>query len=263
MTVEDYVARQHQINELIQLLPTPNDRLSEDELCEIVEPNMPASWQKNSKELKARTGTNRNGRKAPKDNNSSSRSNGQSDGKRGKKQNDKNHDSSECRAKNKDKEEVNYMDIDISETLYKIEEESPRMLKGTSQHDESAVRSGRRSTELLGTIPWHDGKARMVRALADFGASPSISSLIYYRTPSTESLRDQVEYEGGNFNTIGSASVHFEMPEFTTNRVIDYAFYVKAAGTESRGYDLIIGRDLVLALDDLRLRPSYYWLGRA
>ncbi|ETI30051.1 hypothetical protein F443_22829 [Phytophthora nicotianae P1569] len=46
MTVEDYVARQHQINELIQLLPTPNDRLSEDELCEIVEPNMPASWQK-------------------------------------------------------------------------------------------------------------------------------------------------------------------------------------------------------------------------
>ncbi|ETI30052.1 hypothetical protein F443_22830 [Phytophthora nicotianae P1569] len=103
----------------------------------------------------------------------------------------------------------------------------------------------------------------MVRALADFGASPSISSLIYYRTPSTESLRDQVEYEGGNFNTIGSASVHFEMPEFTTNRVIDYAFYVKAAGTESRGYDLIIGRDLVLALDDLRLRPSYYWLGRA
>lgn len=46
MTVEDYVARLHQINELIQFLPPPNNRMTSHELREIVECNMPSAWQK-------------------------------------------------------------------------------------------------------------------------------------------------------------------------------------------------------------------------
>ncbi|EGZ06683.1 hypothetical protein PHYSODRAFT_529656 [Phytophthora sojae] len=127
MSVEEYVARLHQINELIQFLPPPNNRLTNHELREIVESNMPAVWQKKYDEsgqdyetLEELVAYSRHAEQ-----------------KRNKKQGNaprkwcefhksRSHDTSECRAKNKSKEEAHFMDVEVTETCYKLQHRGVR-----------------------------------------------------------------------------------------------------------------------------------------
>ncbi|EGZ25393.1 hypothetical protein PHYSODRAFT_486215 [Phytophthora sojae] len=143
MSVEEYVARLHQINELMQFLPPPNNRLTNHELREIVGSNMPAVWQKKYEERGQDYETLEelvNGGNS-------------AEQKRSKKQGDaprkwcefhksRSHDTRDCRAKNKIKEKAHFMDVEVTETCYNIE----------------------------------DGKTRLVRALASFGSSRSLCS---------------------------------------------------------------------------------------
>ncbi|EEY66810.1 uncharacterized protein PITG_21770 [Phytophthora infestans T30-4] len=120
MTVEDYVARLHQINELIQFLPPPNNRMTSHELREIVECNMPSSWQKKYDEsgqdydwLEELVAYFRQLEEAEKPNDAKT--------KWCEHHKSHSHNTNECRAKNKAPEEANFIDMDVTETCYNIE----------------------------------------------------------------------------------------------------------------------------------------------
>ncbi|DBA04493.1 TPA: hypothetical protein N0F65_011041 [Lagenidium giganteum] len=182
MTIEEYVARIHQINDLITFLPPPNSRLVDHELREIVEANVPRSWQKRS------------------------------------------HDTSERRARHNRPQESHYMDIDTGESCYNIDVE-PVLTNSKSRATPAPPLADKEpvTTELLVSIPLGEGKTRLVRALADFGSPREGSSkpLEHLRCASSE---------------------------FTTNRVINHNEFVTASSAPIRGYDMILGRELILKL---------------
>ncbi|DAZ93235.1 TPA: hypothetical protein N0F65_003051 [Lagenidium giganteum] len=54
--------------------------------------------------------------------------------------------------------------------------------------------------------------------------------------------------KGGKFTTIDTVRIAFKSPDLTTNRLLEFDFYVPPPSHPSSGYSVILGRDLLLAL---------------
>ena len=84
----------------------------------------------------------------------------------------------------------------------------------------------------------HEG----IRVLLDTGCSHSIISKKY---SSKNKRKNKNEYYtgSGTLMTKYESKVHFSLPEFSDQKVINWTFNV--ADTEDLGYEAIIGRDLL------------------
>ncbi|DBA05169.1 TPA: hypothetical protein N0F65_005019 [Lagenidium giganteum] len=181
MSIEAYVARLHQINDLIRFLPAPNNPFSDAELRDIVEGNVPLEESEVSNrqppyQRKAPKEQPRNGSGQPKGNTP----NGPPSKKNKKLEPPqkwcehlklRTNDTAECRAKNKS-EESNFIDLEVTETCYLVTNEPTPKPQTTA------------TTELLVALPMPSGKQRMVRALADFGSSRSLCDYAVVPEPS-------------------------------------------------------------------------------
>ena len=88
-----------------------------------------------------------------------------------------------------------------------------------------------------------------LKVLFDSGSSHSMATQRCAKENQTKILKKKTEFNvaGGSFHTDGEAVINFSLTEFSESKVIKWNFNI-ARDSEELGYDMVIGRDLLMAL---------------
>ena len=100
-----------------------------------------------------------------------------------------------------------------------------------------------------------------LRVLLDSGCSDSIAMLKYGRKNKKETGTKKFATGSGQLKTKYKADIKFTLPEFSNSKLITWNFHL--TDNEDLGYDLILGRDIMLKLGiDLSFeKKSLSWEG--
>ena len=88
-----------------------------------------------------------------------------------------------------------------------------------------------------------------LKVLFDSGSSHSMATQRCAKQSNTKILKSKTDFSvaGGSFSTDGEAVINFSLTEFSESKVINWKFHI-ARDSKELGYDMVIGRDLLMAL---------------
>jgi hypothetical protein len=105
-------------------------------------------------------------------------------------------------------------------------------------------------------------KVQWIRVLLDSGASGTIINGTYTKKINTQRVsKTEWTTKSGTFVTEKECKIHFSLPEFHENKIIEWTVHVDDTEQNFK-YDMIIGRDLLEALGiSFDFAKTYYHMG--
>ena len=101
----------------------------------------------------------------------------------------------------------------------------------------------------MGTTKTSTGKSKKMYILLDTGSSNTILSDKYLgQVTSIKKSKSEYATAGGLYTTSKQGTLKFKLPEFSNARDITWSMDMDNGKLEELGYDMIIGRDLLLSL---------------
>ena len=259
MTMDQYYARIETLNSYLPLLTAPdNEKLTQIELKQAIEHNVPRPWKEKYEESgqdfesigklvhyykKCEARENKNKKKPGNEKNQKNNKFQKKERNMHVKENSKEkkwckfhksktHNTAECRAKDKSKEEANAIASSDEEcNAMATSEEGEEKDQKISMEIPIAIRQGKRYK--VGT------------ALIDCGSSRTLisSSFVPWGTQ-VNKVQRRWKTEGGNFTTTGQAVIKVKLPSFTMHRQVEQLCQITPKKKDTR-YDMILGRDFL------------------
>ena len=117
-------------------------------------------------------------------------------------------------------------------------------------HGGEYVRQSEVTTTTVAVVNSNKHKNKKLYVLLDTGSRSSfLSSRFKNKCSGIKKCRKSYNSAGGTFSTNSKGALEFKLPEFSTSKKIMWQdFIIDNGELDKLGYDMIVGRDLMLAL---------------